>query len=95
MFIILLRFAANKDRAGAFMQAHNAWIDRGMQEGVFVIVGSLKPNLGGAIVAHAASAADLKTRIDSDPFVENGVVSAEILEISPSKADPRLAFLLG
>jgi uncharacterized protein YciI len=77
------------------MEAHNAWIERGMQDGVFVVVGSLKPNLGGAIVAHAASAADLQRRVDIDPFVENGVVRGEILEISPSKADPRLAFLLG
>jgi hypothetical protein len=55
----------------------------------------LKPNLGGAILAHAATAADLQRRVENDPFVENGVVSAEILEIAPSKADPRLAFLLG
>jgi hypothetical protein len=46
-------------------------------------------------VAHGASAADLQLRVASDPFVENAVVRAEILEIAPSKADPRLGFLLG
>jgi uncharacterized protein YciI len=95
MFIILLRLSEDRSRTGAFMEAHNAWIDRGVQDGVFLVVGSLKPNLGGAIVAHAASAADLRRRVDSDPFVENGVVSVEIFEIAPSKADPRLDFLLG
>lgn len=95
MFIVLLRFSENRDKARGFMEAHNAWIDSGMRDGVFLVVGSLKPNLGGAILAHAATAADLQRRVNSDPFVENGVVRAEILEITPSKTDPRLAFLLG
>lgn len=94
MFIIFLRLSENRSRAGAFMEAHNVWIDRGIRDGVFLVVGSLKPNLGGAIVAHAASAADLRSRVDSDPFVENGVVTVEILEIAPAKVDSRLDFLL-
>jgi uncharacterized protein YciI len=94
MFIILLRFSESKHRAGAFMEAHNAWVDRGMRDGVFLVVGGLKPSLGGAILAHAATATDLRSRVDSDPFVENGIVTAEILEIAPSKVDPRLGFLL-
>ncbi len=32
--------------------------------------------------------------MDADPFVVHGVVQAEILEIKPGKADPRLEFLL-
>jgi hypothetical protein len=32
--------------------------------------------------------------VDADPFVAEGVVTAEILEISPSQADARLDFLL-
>ena len=68
---------------------------RGLRDGIFLVVGSLKPNLGGVILAHATTAADLQSRVDSDPFVENGVVTAEIIEIAPSKADPRLGFLLG
>ncbi|MVW61340.1 hypothetical protein GPY61_15530 [Massilia sp. NEAU-DD11] len=37
---------------------------------------------------------DLQARVDADPFVVHGVVQAEILEIKPGKADPRLEFLL-
>ncbi len=32
------------------MDGHNEWIKRGFDEGVFLMVGSLQPNLGGAIV---------------------------------------------
>ena len=95
MFVVLLRFAENKGRAGAFMAGHNAWIKRGFEDGVFLLVGSLQPNAGGGILAHNTSLAELRRRVNDDPFVAEAVVSAEILEISPSKADERLEFLIG
>jgi uncharacterized protein YciI len=94
MYVVLLKFGENKSRAGDFMQDHNAWIRQGLDDGVFLLVGSLQPNLGGAILAHGVSPADLRARVDADPFVVHGVVQAEILEIKPGKADPRLDFLL-
>ena len=94
MYVVLLKFAENKSLAGDFMQGHNAWIRQGLDDGVFLLVGSLQPSLGGAILAHGVSPADLQARIDADPFVVHGVVRTEILEIKPGKADPRLAFLL-
>lgn len=94
MFIVLLKFSANKALAGQFMEAHNAWIKRGFDDGVFLLVGSLQPNQGGGIVAHNTSLADLQVRVSSDPFVAENVVSAEILEITPAKTDARLQFLL-
>lgn len=94
MFVVLLRFSDNKAQAGQYMEGHNAWIKQGLDDGVFLVVGSLQPKMGGAIVAHNASRAALEERVNNDPFVAQQVVSAEILEISPSKADERLAFLL-
>ncbi len=94
MFIVLLKFSSNKSQAGPFMEGHKAWIKRGMDVGVFLLVGSLQPNLGGGIVANNTSLPDLQSRVKGDPFVVENVVSAEILEITPSKADERLKFML-
>ena len=94
MFIVLLKFSRNKDLAGRFMEGHKAWIKRGFDDGVFLMAGSLKQNVGGGIVAHAVSLAELQGRVNDDPFVAENVVSAEILEFAPSRADERLAFLL-
>lgn len=94
MFVVLLKFSDNKDKAGQFMDGHKEWIRRGIDDGVFLLVGSLQPALGGAIVAHDASLLDLQSRVNDDPFVAENVVSAEILEITPSQADARLNFLL-
>lgn len=95
MYVVLLRFSDNKSQAGQFMDEHNAWIKKGLDDGVFLVVGSLQPNLGGAVVVHNMAKADLDALVAEDPFVANDVVKAEVLEISPAKTDVRLNFLLG
>jgi uncharacterized protein YciI len=95
MFTILLRFSKNKAKAGELMAAHNDWITRGLDEGVFLLVGSLQPRAGGIILANNTTRSQLEARVSQDPFVAQDVVSAELLEVSCSKADPRLGFLLG
>jgi uncharacterized protein YciI len=95
VFIVLLKFSDNKGQASQFMEGHNEWIGRGFEDGVFLLVGRLQPNLGGGIVAHNTTLSDLQSRVNNDPFVAEDVVSAEILEITPAKADVRLNFLLG
>jgi len=94
MFIVLLKFSANKDQAGQFLDGHKDWIQRGFDDGVFLLAGGLQPNLGGGIVARAASLAKLQDRVNEDPFVAEDVVTAEILEIEPSRTDERLKFIL-
>lgn len=92
MFIVTLKFA-DKTKAPQFMDGHNAWIKRGFDDGIFLLVGGLQPNGGGAILAHNASRADVEARVKDDPFVVEGVVTADILEVAPGRTDERLAFL--
>lgn len=94
MFVVTLRFSDNKSELGQFMEGHNEWLRRGFDDGVFLLAGSLQPNLGGGIVAHNTSLSNLQDRVKDDPFVANNVVTADILEITPSKTDERLEFLL-
>jgi uncharacterized protein YciI len=94
MFIVLLRFSANRSEAGRLMDGHKQWIARGFQDGVFLVAGSLQGGLGGAILAHQTTLADLQQRVNADPFVAEDVVSAEILEIAPSRTDERLRFMV-
>ncbi len=94
MFIVLLKFSSSKGKASKFMEGHKEWIKRGFDDGVFLLVGSLQPSSGGGIVAHNTSLSDLQSRVKDDPFVVENVVSAEILEVAPSRTDERLAFLL-
>lgn len=94
MFVVLLRFSENKNQASGFMEGHNQWIRQGFEDKVFLMVGSLQPGLGGSILVHGETMKALERRVNQDPFVAANVVTAEILEIEPKKADERLAFLL-
>lgn len=94
MFIIILKFSENKSSASAFMEGHNQWIKRGFDEGVFLMVGSLKPGVGGAVIASGVSRESIEHRVNEDPFVAENIVVAEILEIEPRQAHERLQFLL-
>ncbi len=93
MFVVLLRFSDNKAQAGKFMDGHKEWIQRGFNDGVFLLSGSIQPSSGGAVLAHNTSLANLQSRVNDDPFVAENIVRAEILEITPGQTDGRLAFI--
>ncbi|MDJ0944881.1 MAG: hypothetical protein QNJ30_15540 [Kiloniellales bacterium] len=94
MFIVLLKFSENREKASQFMDGHVDWVKRGFEDGVFLLTGSLQTGLGGGILAHGTSRAELQSRVEADPFVAEKVVEAEILELAPSNAEARLEFLL-
>jgi uncharacterized protein YciI len=94
MFIVFLKFSSNRARAPEFMAGHNQWVQQGLDDGVFQLVGSLHAGEGGAILAHGEDRGALQTRVDADPFVEQDVVSAQIIGIDPNRAQESLNFLL-
>jgi uncharacterized protein YciI len=93
MFVILLRFAERKHLAGEHMTGHNEWIRKGVEDAVFLLVGSVSEGKGGAIIAHGLTRADLEKRLEADPFVAERIVAPEVIEIEPSVVDRRLAFM--
>jgi uncharacterized protein YciI len=93
VYIVFLKFGAERARAKEHMPGHAAFIERGVAEGVFVLVGSLEPSLGGALLVHGPTRAELDALLVEDPFVAHGVVSVEVHTVSPAGCDARLAFL--
>lgn len=94
MFIVLLKFSDNRDKASELLDDHKTWVKRGFDDDVFLLAGALQPGLGGGIVAHNASLPELQERVNQDPYVAQNVVKAEFVEISPALADERLQFLV-
>lgn len=93
MYIITLNLTEKKADAPAHMADHNAWIAQGFEDGVFLVVGSLKPQGGGAILAVAEDITDLEARVAADPFVSKGIATPHIQQIAPARTDARLSFL--
>ena len=94
MFLVLLKHSENKARAMEFMDAHKAWIRRGLDDGVFLLIGGLQPSGGGIVLAQGISREALEARAKEDPFVEQDVVTPEFIEFEPTFAAERLSFLL-
>lgn len=94
MFIVLLKFSEEKARAPEFMAGHNDWLKRGFDRGLFLMAGSLQPQIGGGILAHNCTRTELDAFLGEDPFVQQNVVAPDILEFSPAKAEERMAFLV-
>ena len=93
MHVILLKFAENKSAAPDFMEKHNAWIAKGLSEGIFQMVGSLKSG-GGFILATGEDEAAIAERVDADPFVQHGIVSAEIQTVDIKRVAPQFQKLI-
>jgi uncharacterized protein YciI len=93
LFLVFLRFADNQGAAADNLAAHNAWIQRGFDDGAFLLVGNIQPGIGGAILAQGGTRSDLERRVAEDPFVAERVVTPDIIEITPKMTDERLRFL--
>ena len=94
MFITFLKFTADRARAAEAMAAHNAWIAEGFAAGKFLCVGALDQGAGGAILSQGEDRAALEARIAADPFVAEGIVTAEIHHIDAKRWVPALDLLL-
>lgn len=94
MFIIFLKFSENKSLAGDFMEDHKKWIQKGIDENVFMVVGSLQANQGGGIIASCNSYLEVERRVKEDPFVEKNIVKYEIYEMTPSMANEKFKSFL-
>lgn len=95
MHIIFLRFGHNRALAGQWMAGHGQWIQQGIDDGVFLVAGSLDNAQGGAILAASIEKDALLERVQKDPFVVHGVVVPEVQVIAPSRIAPGMAELLG
>ncbi|WP_298213226.1 YciI family protein [Acidovorax sp.] len=94
MHIVFLKFGPNRSQAAQWMAAHNQWIQSGIDDGVFLMAGSLESAQGGAILAAKTTKEELASRVQQDPFVAHGVVVPEIISVTPSRTVEGFARLI-
>ncbi|MGL4305316.1 MAG: hypothetical protein ACRCSF_04105 [Mycobacteriaceae bacterium] len=83
MFLLLLKFSPLPKNFSDYHEEYNKWINEGFQKQVFPLTGSMNLGKGGAILAHNFSQHQIQKLVDRDPFVQQGIVNASILEIEP------------
>jgi uncharacterized protein YciI len=94
MFIVLLTYTAPLAEVERHLQPHVAWLNTCYGDGIFLASGPQQPRVGGAILAHGLSRAELDCRLAEDPFAQAGVANYQVVEVEVRLADTRLAFLL-
>lgn len=94
LFIVFLRFGPNRADAGQWLAAHKVWIREGIDDGIFLMVGSLDDAQGGVVLAAGQDRAAIRSRMEQDPFVSHGVAVAEIHAVVPSVVAPGVAALM-
>jgi hypothetical protein len=93
VFIILMHLA-DGSRSPAHMDGHKAWIRQGFADGVLYYVGGRRGGGGNAMIASGITHDDLLDRVGKNPFVINGVVTSEVIELDTTLSDPRLGFMV-
>lgn len=85
MHIIFLRFGPNRAQAGQWLAAHKAWLETGVTDGAFLMAGSLDAAQGGVVLTSKLTPTEAQQRVEQDPFVVHGVVTAEVHGVTPSR----------
>lgn len=94
MHFVLLKFGPNRSQAAQWMAGHKEWIEKGINDGVFLLAGSLENAQGGALLAVKLSKAEVIALVEEDPFVAHQVAEPEIISIAPSRMTEEFASLL-
>lgn len=94
LFIVFLRFGPNRADAGRWLAQHKLWLRQGIDDGTFLMAGSLDDAQGGVVLAAGHDRAELLARVEQDPFVTHGVVRAEMHAVAPSAMAPGLAAVM-
>jgi uncharacterized protein YciI len=86
LFVIDLTYVVDLDQIDAQIPDHVRYLDRGYEDGVFVMSGRKHPRTGGVILAQDVSREAIIARAQQDPFIEMGLASMTVTEFHPNRS---------
>ncbi|MGO1908171.1 MAG: YciI family protein [Brevibacterium linens] len=84
MFLIVLDYVADLSDVDAALGAHNEWLDKQYEDGLFVGSGRREPRVGGVVLAHG-DRTEVEAAVANDPFAVRGLAEHTIIEFHPSR----------
>ncbi|HEX7850115.1 MAG TPA: YciI family protein [Sphingomonas sp.] len=91
--LILITYVVALDDVDRHMKPHIDWLERGYDEGLFLLSGRRNPRTGGVIVCRGHKA-EVEALAASDPFVTSGAATIEVIEFNASWAAEAVVPLL-
>ncbi|WP_298673278.1 YciI family protein [uncultured Sphingomonas sp.] len=90
--VVLLDYVGSLDKVDAHVEAHRAFLERGLKEGVFLVAGRREPRTGSVILCRGI-AEDIEALAQTDPLVTAGLATAEVVEFKAALAVSAIARL--
>ncbi len=78
---LLTSTLASKEAAQPQFDAHCAWLHEYNRKGIFVASGPRDDGLGGVIIVHDISEAELARIIDEDPYIKANLAKYTIVKM--------------
>jgi uncharacterized protein YciI len=88
MFILSLTYLTDTEKVDQFLAAHNDFLQKFYDNGVFICSGPKIPRDGGIILCRAKSLQEVRGLIEEDPFKTNGIAQYEITEFRVADCQP-------
>ncbi len=95
VWLLVINYTAPLERIDALLPAHVRFLDRYFASGHFLASGPQHPRLGGVIVAHAPDRDHLDQIVASDPFVQAGAATYDVVPFTPTRGPLAAALLDG
>ncbi|MBI5497287.1 MAG: hypothetical protein HY904_19895 [Deltaproteobacteria bacterium] len=84
MFVVLLRYTKPLAEVDRLMDRHVAFLEPHLRAGTFAAAGRQLPRTGGVILARGLTRDALEALLQTDPFVQEGAATFEIVEFRTS-----------
>jgi uncharacterized protein YciI len=84
-YVLLVNYTADLAAIDAEMPAHQRFLDQHVASGEFLVSGPRDPRTGGVILAHTISDARVAQIIATDPFLQQGLVTYEVIRFHPTR----------
>jgi uncharacterized protein YciI len=83
LYVVLLHYTQPVAAVDAIRPRHIEHLERYAKQGVFHAWARRRPPTGGVLVATAPNRASLDAIVAEDPYVQQGVARAEVVEFNP------------
>lgn len=94
MFIVMVNYIKPIEIVDEFLKPHNEYLDKYYSNKKFIFSGRRNPRVGGIIVSGVSSSEEIEAIIKEDPFYKHSIAEYEFIDLTPTKWDAALDFLL-
>ena len=84
-YVLLVKYTADLAAIDAEMPAHQRFLKQHFASGEFLVSGPRDPRTGGVILARTISDARVAQIIATDPFLQQGLATYEVVGFHPTR----------